>query len=84
MTHSENIMVFLGYKQASWLLMKGGNCSWIEWKSYLHANPSQLTHAVPVMWLIGTVLLFHMLYACSFCALLVKWYTALALRSRVL
>ncbi len=59
--------------------MKYGNSSWIEWISSHHANPSQLTHAVPVMWFIGTVLLFHALHAHGFCAL-VKWYTK---RSRV-
>ncbi len=50
MTQSEN-NIFLGYENNQ------GDCSWIEWISYRHANPSQLTHAVPVMWFIGTVLL---------------------------
>ncbi len=47
--------------------MKRGNCSWIEWISYLHAYPSQLTHAVPVMWFIVTVLLLSrsMFFVCE-------------------
>ncbi len=68
MTESENNIVFWGYKKPRWLLMKRGNCSWIEWISYLHGNPScksQQTHAVPVMWFIGTVLLSHVLHARS-------------------
>ncbi len=42
--------------------MKHGNYSWIELISYLHANPSQLTQAVPVMWFVGSVLLFKKNY----------------------
>ncbi len=39
-------MVFLGYKNNLGDLMKRENCSWIEWISHRHANPSQQTHAV--------------------------------------
>ncbi len=69
MTQSENIMAFLGNENNQGDLMKHGNCSWIEWILYLHANPFQLTHTVPVMWFIGTVLLCYALHARSFCAL---------------
>ena len=56
--------------------MKHGNCSWwIEWKSCLHANPSQLTHDVPVTWFIGILLLFHdlLIYNEQRCMLVVSF-----------
>ncbi len=47
------VKIFWLLKQPRGLLMKRGNCSWIEWISHRHANPSQQTHAVQLCdWLV--------------------------------
>ncbi len=62
--------------------MKRGNCFWIEWISYLHANPSQVTHAVQLCGLL--VLYLYCTVACSYFLCFSDVMYSAAPRSRVL